>query len=281
MPDQPCTFCGHPVPPTASLCPHCARPSLYPNVRAAEQETEREALEARYLLAVQDAESRGCRDAVHAFESATDASHAVLSRPLADVERLASSDRQLYATYYQLLEAGVKLPDGDKWDPLRRRADETLFPGYKDKIRFAALSLDGSGVPRYGECSLVLREEMIAHRASLLEGNSALLMEKWAYNLPLGLRAVWADRARLCVSKLAASLRPEITTADFVSLLLHPGARPEDDDFVEVHIWGPMSSWTLARVVLSGTAGARRPARARVKALRAKLAKAGIDLEEK
>jgi hypothetical protein len=280
MPEQPCSFCGHPVPIEASLCPHCARPSLYPNVRAAEQEAEREALAGRYRLAVQDAEGRGCGDAVHAFESATDASHAVLSRSFPEVERLASSDRQLYATYYQLLEAEVKLPAGDVWDPLRRLADEALFPGYKEKIRFAALSLDGAGLPGYGECSLVLRDEMVAHRASVLEGNSALLMKKWAYNLPAGSRATWKERAGLCVAKLAARFRPETTEADFASLLLRPGSRPEDDEFVEAHIWGPMSSWTFARVVLSSTAGARRPAKARVRALRAKLAKAGIDLEE-
>jgi hypothetical protein len=278
MPDQPCSFCGHPVPPEASLCPHCARPSLYPNVRAAEQETEREALAVRHRLAVQDAESRGCGEAVHAFESAADASHAVLSRSFAEVERLASSDRQLYATYYQLLEAEVKLPDADKWDRLRRLADEALFPGYKEKIRFAALSLDGAGLPGYGECSLVLREDMVAHRASVLEGNSALLMKDWAYNVPVGSRATWKERARLCVAKLAARLQPE--TTDFASLLLLPGSRPEDDEFVEVHVWGPMSSWTFAKVVLSRPAGGRKPAKARVKVLRAKLAKVGIDLEE-
>lgn len=280
MPDQPCSFCGRPVPLESSLCPHCARPSLYPNVRVAEQETEREALAARHRLAVQGAESRGCGEAVRAFESAAGSSQAVLSRSLADVERLASSDRQLYATYYQLLEAEVKLPAGDKWDPLRRLADEALFPGYKDKIRFAALSLDGAGLSGYGECSLVLREEMVAHRASVLEGNSALLMKNWAYNVPAGSRATWKERARLCVAKLAARLRPETTEADFASLLLRPGTRPEDDDFVEVHVWGPMSSWTFARVVLSGVAGGRKPARARVKALRARLKLAGIDLEE-
>lgn len=281
MPDLLCSFCGHPVPLESSLCPHCARPSLFPNVRAAEQEPEREALAARHHLAVQDAESRGCGEVVHAFESAAESSYAVLSRSLAEVERLASSDRQLYATYYQLLDAEVKLPAGDKWDPLRRLADEALFPGYKEKIRFAALSLDGAGLPGYGECSLVLREEMVAHRASVLEGNSALLMKDWAYNVSAGARATWKERARLCVAKLAARLRPETTEADFASLLLRPGASPEADEFVEAHIWGPMSSWTFARVVLSGTAGAKRPARVRVRALKAKLAKAGIDLEEK
>jgi len=281
MPDQVCAFCGHPVPIEWSLCPHCARPSLYPNVNAAGQATEREALAARHLVAVQDAESRGCEQVREAFESAADGAHAVLSRSLPEVERLANSDRQLYATYYQLLDAEVKLPDGDVWNRLRRVADEALFPGYKERIRFAALSLDGAGLSGYGECSLVLREEMIAHRASVLEENSALLMQKWAYNIPLGLRAVWRDRARLCATKLASQLRPETTEADFPSILLRSGLRMEDDDFVEVHIWGPMSSWTFARVLLSYPLGARRTAKSRVKALRAKLAKADIVLEEK
>jgi hypothetical protein len=281
MPDLSCSYCGHPVPLDWSLCPHCARPSLYPNVRAAEQETERKALAARHLRAVQDAEGRGCGDVVNAFAAAAGSSHAVLSRSLGEVEQLASSDRQLYTTYYKLLEAEVKLSDDDIWDPLRRLADEGLFPNYKEKIRFAALSLDGAGLPHYGECSLVLREEMIAHRASLLEDNSALLMKRVAYNLPAGRRATWPERALLCVAKLADRLSPETTGAEFPALLLRPGSRPEADELVEVHIWGPMSSWTFNRVVLLRPVGTRGPAKARVKALRARLAKAGIALEEK
>jgi hypothetical protein len=281
MPDPSCASCGHPVPLDWSLCPHCARPSLYPNVRAAEQKAERDALAARYALAIQDAEARGCGDVARAFEVATGASQAVLSRGLGEVERLASSDRQLYSTYYQLLEAEVKLPDSDVWDRLRGLADEALFPHYKEKIRFAALSLDGIGLPHYGECTLVLREEMIAHRTSLLEDNSALLMDREGYNLSAGQRATWAERARLCMAKLASQLRPETTEAEFALLLLKPGSRPEDDEFIEAHIWGPMSSWTFAKVVLSRPAGTRAPAKARVKALRARLAKAGIALEEK
>jgi len=175
----------------------------------------------------------------------------------------------------------VKLPDGAPWDPLRRLADEALFSGYKEKIRFAALSLDGLGLPHYGECTLVLREELIAHRASLLEDNSALLMKRLAYNLPEGWRAAWPDRAVLCVAKLTERLQPGTQEAEFAALLLRPGARPEDDEFVEVHIWGPMSSWTFARVVLSHPATGRKLSKVRVKALRARLASAGITLEER
>jgi hypothetical protein len=281
MPDLPCPFCGHPIPLESSLCPHCARPSLYPNVRAAEQDTEREALAARYQAAVEDAKRRGCSDVLRAFETAAAATQAVLSRPFADVERLASSERQLLPTYYQLLEAEARLPYGDRWDKLRRLADAALFPGYEKSIRFAALATDGSGLPSYGECSLLLREGMIAHRASVFEDNSALVMERWAYNSPGGFRAAWHERTLLCVAKLADQLRPESKESEFAALLLRPGAVPEDDRFIEVHIWGPMSGWTLERVVLTSIPSRRRPPRTAVKQLRAQLAKFGVALEER
>jgi hypothetical protein len=281
MPAPACSYCGHPVPLDWSLCPHCARPSLYPNVRAAEQEDERKALAIRHEQAVRDAEARGCGGVVRDFEVAAGASAAVLTRPLGEVERLASSDRQLYSTYYQLLEAEVKLPDGDEWEPLRHLADEALFRNFKEKIRFAALALDGVGLPHYGECTLVLREEMIAHRASLLEDNSALLMKRVAYNLPAGLRATWPDRVFLCVAKLADRFCPETKKAEFASLLMRPRSSPELDEFVEVHIWGPMTRRTFAKVILRRRPGSRPALRSVVKALRLRLAGAGVDFEER
>jgi len=281
MPDLPCKDCGLPVPLGRSDCPHCGRPSLFPNVQAAELDGEQSALAARYRAAIEDAESRGCGEVLRAFESAAGAAQAVLTRPFADVERLASSDRQLQPTYYQLLEAEARLPYGDRWDKLRRLADAALFPGYEKDIRFAALSLDGTGLPSYGECSLVLREDMIAHRASVFDENSALLMERWAYNPPMGLRAVWQARALLCVAKLAGELRPDTQEEEFAKLLLSPGTDPENDCFVEVHIWGSMSGWTLERVVFTPAAGNRPPPKYVVKGLRAELAKFDIELEER
>src|SRR5262249_25079772 len=150
---------------------------------------ERQALAARHRAAVDDASGRGCGDVLRSFETTAAATQAVLARPFADVERLASSERQLLPTYYQLLEAEARRPYGDRWDQLRRLADAGLFPGYERNIHFAALSADGSGLPSFGECSLLLRESMFGHRASVFEDNSALVMEKWAYNPPEGFRA--------------------------------------------------------------------------------------------
>jgi hypothetical protein len=56
--------------------------------------------------------------------------------------------------------------------------------------------------------------------------------------VPSGFRAIWADREKLVVAKLA----PEITSAtrddDLPTLLLAPAANRMDDRFVEVVIYG-------------------------------------------
>ena len=218
---------------------------------------------------------------VRSFEEAAGGTRAVIARSLLDVERLASSPRQLYAGYYQLLDAEVLLPD-EIWGPLRGIADEALFPRYKEKIKFAALSLNDAGVPSYGECSLVLREDRIAHRASAFEGNSALLMQEWAYNLPAGFRATWSQRALLCVAKLARLLMPQTTKVEFAGILLHAGATPAEDDFVEVHVYGPMSCRSFERIVYTRPAGiSPEDGTAIADALRVRLAKVGLDLEER
>src|ERR1700680_1385379 len=58
MTDRPCEFCGEPVPLIAMSCPHCGRPSLFPNVREAEAGEERAALARRFEIAVEAAERR-------------------------------------------------------------------------------------------------------------------------------------------------------------------------------------------------------------------------------
>ncbi len=70
---------------------------------------------------------------------------AIIARPLGEVQRLATSDKQIYATYHQLTDAGVRVPEGDKWDVLRSTVGPAIFPDYHQHIRFAALSLGTLG----------------------------------------------------------------------------------------------------------------------------------------
>ncbi|MFN8001218.1 MAG: hypothetical protein U0X75_09415 [Acidobacteriota bacterium] len=113
---------------------------------------------------------------------------------------MASSDHAIYATYYDLVGGRSFIPQGDKWDVFRVAAEQALFPAYKEEICFAALAMDGVGLTNYGNCFITLRDEMIAHRATVFEGNVVLRLltltsKTSGINLPKGYRAVWGERA--------------------------------------------------------------------------------------
>jgi hypothetical protein len=255
-----CDYCGHAYHFSGHLCPHCARPAEYPNVFAAERAEQVAALRRRYSKARRAARSRGAKTlrAVEGFETEVANSRAVIARPAGELQRLCTSDREGYASFYELIEAGVRFPSDNAWDEDRAVADSALFPHYEKKIRFAALTLDGRGLPSFGECFLVLRTEMIAHRATVFEENSVLHFRKHykparkrEARLPRGRRATWDARAMLCVAKLADKIDGATPSRSYSRLLLHPAAAPEQDDFVEVHVWGPMTIRTLERVIFS------------------------------
>jgi hypothetical protein len=258
-----CSFCGNEVPQPSQHCPHCGQPGNFWNVIAANEPEERGALDRRYRAARKDATTRKADVALQEFENALAGSKAVIGRSESEILRLATSTRQLYGTYYQLIEAGLRLPDGDEWDVLRELADTVLFPHYKREMRFGALSLDGVGLPNYGPCSIVLRDEMISHRTSVFEENSALFMERRKIKisrepkLPKGHRATWGERARLCVAKLHGKIDSTTGPDKYSGILLTAGATSEDDDSVEVHIFGPMTVLTMERVIVMAKASRR------------------------
>ncbi len=281
-----CSHCGNDIPLAKERCPHCALPGLFPNVRAAQHEKEIQALEDRYTRALVAADGRGCKAIVQTFAQAMTTTQAVINRPIGEVQRLANSDNEVYATYYQLSNSGVKIPSDEVWDKRRAATDDLLLTGYKESIRFAALTLDGEGIWHYGACALILKEHMIGHRASVFEENSVMFMQHHgirvfdADTLPQGFRAGWEERQKLCVAKLAGKLMPGSVAPDFSYILLAQGARPEQDEFVEVHIWGPLTRRTFDRVVIKK--GKRRSAATvMLKALREKLREVNVPVEER
>jgi hypothetical protein len=266
-----CAFadCGHGLPVRANFCPHCGRPGLFPNVREASRPAEVAALGLRYADTRRDTDARGCAPIADAFLLAASASRAVIARPLGEIERLTRNDLEVYSTYYKQVEAEIRLPDD--WDPIRRIVEEAIFPGYKEDIRFAALTLDDRGPSSYGGCFFTLRGPLIAHRATVFEENNVLFVKQRdlklseMLHLPPGHRASWSDRGKLCIAKLGAKLQPATTAADFPGLLLHAGTTTSDDDFVEVHIWGPITVRAIEKIVLVSPEQSR-PARAKRRA---------------
>ena len=278
----PCPECTNEIPQPAACCPHCGRPNIFWNVISADDAEERDALQGRYTDAKADALARGADARLQDFESALFNSVAVIARPETEIHRLANNTRQLYGTYYEQIEAGLRLPDNDEWSTVREIADTLLFPGYKQHIRFAALSLDGKGLPNFGQCSFQLREEMIAHRASVLEENSVTFMERHGVkasrnpSVPKGFRASWPSRNKVCVAKLAQRIDSIAGPNEYSSLLLRQGKPPEDDEFVEVHIYGPLTILAIAKVNV--TIPKVRQRATVVRSLKSKLAKHGVSI---
>jgi hypothetical protein len=275
-----CTHCTHDVPSPAACCPHCGRPSLFPNVRAAHKQDERKALNRRYKERIKAAQAQNASKNVHSFQEALRRSTIVVARPLKEVDRLATSDKEGYATYYQLQEAEIRFPDGGEWDILRRTADQALFTGYADKLRFAALSLDGIGLSNYGDFSIQLRESMVAHRSSLFSENSTVFCRTRTVEQILtdavGHRSTWGERIKLCIAKLEKRLNSSTVPEAFPALLLQQGATSADDRFVEVQVYGPLTIRSIDRV--TATRGKTPPpSQVILKALQERLAKFSVD----
>jgi len=131
----------------------------------------------------------------------------------------------------------------------------------------------------------LLREDMIAHRASVFEENSVMFMQHQdikmgdAYNLPRGYKASWADRSKLCVAKLAKVIDATTSAGEYSEILLREGATGADDDFVEVHVWGPMTRRTLERVTITGRP--KRWQRHIIKAIKEKLKAVSVPVQVK
>ena len=220
-----CRLCNNPLPRSASLCPHCGRPGLYANVEDAQNDAEHAELNVRYQAALADANARGAEQALNDFEAAAANSQAVMARSPGELLRLVTSDNEIYATFYQLIEGGIRTPESGQWDFKRQVADAALFPGYFRHIRFAALSLDGIGLSTFGSCSIGLKDDMIAHRSSVFEENSVIVTERHevAKNrglVPLGYRAIWSDRGKLCAAKLHRSIDATTPPNEYSRLLM-------------------------------------------------------------
>jgi hypothetical protein len=250
-----CPKCGAEVRDSERHCPVCTHDCGYPNVRAAERPEEIRALEERLRQAEAAAAARGCETVLAQFRSAVTSSEAVLNRPLSVVQNLISSDNELYTTFYQLVGMGARRPEETQVELQRLLADDVLFPHYRDQIRFAALSLNGQGVARFGDCAMVLREGPIRDRSTVFEKNSLYFCIERGIGLrrpyvPYGFRATWDHRDQLAAAKLESSLESGMSGASFASVVVKSGSAPDSDDFIEVHIYGPLGRRNIARLVV-------------------------------
>jgi hypothetical protein len=123
---------------------------------------------------------------------------------------------------------------------------------------------------------------MIADRTSVFEENSAIFVERHAIKIsrtpkvPKGYRAIWSERARLGVAKLYKRIDSTTTPDKYSGILLKAGATSEDEEFIEAHVFGPMTVLTMEQVIVMAPQTSRHATILR--AIKSKLAKHNVQV---
>ena len=276
MPDT-CNDCNLPMRREATSCPHCGRPSRFPNVNYIDQK-EQDALKERYkdYLVKCPAENR---TVLTEYGKEVERSKCVIARNLAETERLSASDTTVYETFYGRLKSGRQKYQHQGFDKLRSITDNLFFgETIKDNIRFGSLTLDDCGIDYYGECFWILKTDLISHRATLMEENSVFFAKK--HNLgvgsdgeiPEGYRALWKDRGILAVSKLDGDPKT-LDKLSSAQCLQRGGSMQggEDDVFIEVHIWGEITVRSLEKVTVKAEPSQTRSTKTKLKIVKERL----------
>jgi len=256
-----CPDCDSEIPYTEEKCPTCGYHAGPPNVRAANRVEEIQALDERYQEAFETAKNDGHLSILEKFDEALKKTSAVINVDLNFLHFFTTSAKNLYTTYERGVAGQMRKPAPSEFDKDRRGVGGTVFGSYADEIRYAALSLDGSGPHSYGPYAMKFRDIAIRSRATTMEINSYDFVRK--YDLkpgnrpPPGRIASWDNRHKLAVAKLAEHLTPQIIETDFPSLLLSSAGNRATDDFIEVHIYGTFDLNAIESVKGISTSGSR------------------------
>ncbi|WP_237226380.1 hypothetical protein [Rubinisphaera sp. JC750] len=258
-----CDYCGYTFSDSRTVCPHCAQPQLFPNVSKATSEKEKDKLNSAFETKRQQCVDDDRGDEFSQFYNAVASSHALFACSLQKLHREVASGTEVFETYYQIAELRVQVtaPAQLDWDKLRPQAEIELLGTHQniDKLHYACLSLDWGSLTGYGDCVVKLKENMIRHRASCFQGNSAVIyfLESTFDDC---LRSCWDDRGKIAAAVFANRLTPGVPDTKFSSLLVAPGKESVDDEFIEVHVFGPMTLRTFAAVNFTANDAGKRKA---------------------
>lgn len=245
--------CGGQVPDSLRYCLACGSDAGFPNVRLANSETELEALRDRLEQAEASADAGGYSNVLNRLGEALLTSKAVVARPLGIILNLIENENTSYSTYHLELIGQIRSPEDNEFDRVRTQFESALFPNFHREIRFGALSLDDRWLGSYGPYAMILKEGMIAHRASVFEENPFVFATRHQILLnrpiPPGYRASWDQRDTLGKAKLYPKLRPTTDPSEFPRILLEDRAGTGDNDFIEVHIFGSFNRNSIEKVI--------------------------------
>lgn len=256
-----------------------AAPTLgFPMFREVSLASEKETLERRYNKAIKDAHTDG-QDALLEFSHALKDSRAAIAIGLDYLAGFMTKDETLYSSYALMVSGEIRKAASSVNDKKRRGVEGFFFGSYADKIRYAALSLDGKGLSSYGLFTLILKDVAVRARATLLEDNSYKFYDRFKDkipdNFPPGYRAAWGERHKLAVAKLADRIPVTTTHDEFPGILLTCTGDRKTDDFIEVHIYGAFDN-SAVETVVGNSKTSSKAVKAQLAVIKEKLIKKGV-----
>lgn len=274
-----CNECGSTIPYDRETCPTCGTQAGFPNVREVSLVSEKETLERRYNKAIKDAHTNGQDALLLEFSHALKDSRAAIAIDLDYLVGFMTKDETLYSSYALMVSGEIRKAASSINDKKRRGIEGLFFGSYADKIRYAALSLDGKGLSSYGPFTLILKDVAVKVRATLLEDNSYKFYDKFKDkipdNFPPGYRAAWGERHKLAVAKLTDRIAFTTTHDEFSGILLSCTGDRKTDDFIEVHIYGAFDN-SAVETVVGNSKTSSKAAKAQLAIIKEKLIKKGI-----
>ena len=233
-------------------CPTCGQDIGYPHIREVSQEEEVEALELRYQQAKSTAEVNNTTQALKSFEDFVKNACATINVDIDFLYNFVTNDKVLYSTYGLQVKGQVRKPADKQDDHNRKIAEAILFGSYGENIRYAALSIDGTGVKSYGPFAIKLRNIAIENRTVLLENDSFDFIKERRLtigdSIPAGYRATWQEKYKLAVAKHGDEISVDLPKDEFAGILLFSEGNYDTDRFIEVYIYGAFDNNAIESV---------------------------------
>ena len=248
-----CPKCNEVVPEAQRHCLACGADAGFPNVRLAQRKQELTELNARVRMARASATAAGYDSVMDDFGISVLTSRAVIARPLRLLQDLIDTKHRTYSSYHKELSAGTRVASNNIFDLTRTQFENALFPNFYENICFAALTLDDCWVSWFGDYAMILKDPMIAHRATVFEENPFHFARRLKLSLtdtiPPGYRAVWDRRHDIAKAKLYSKLNSHTPKEDYPQILMNNSKGSEDADYIEVHIYGPFTRATIDMII--------------------------------